>query len=225
MRRLRGALLTAGLLSLFSLPAGAESTEADSLRLVSSPLPDRVSRPRSGGWPIDTVMLHFISNAKESPEDPYQVEDVLDIFREYGVSAHYLVGRDGTVYALVDEVRAAFHGGKGEHALHPDRKNRVNEYSIGIEILAVGSQTDMEGLLTKSEYARVDSSQTGFTREQYTAIRLLLEDIAERHPKLVLDRHHVIGHDEYAPDRKNDPGELFDWSRIGLLPDGAGLAR
>ena len=31
-----------------------------------------------------------------------------------------------------------------------------------------------------------------------------------------LDRQHVIGHEEYNP-KKNDPGELFDWSRI--LPE------
>lgn len=28
------------------------------------------------------------------------------------------------------------------------------------------------------------------------------------------NRKHVLGHDEYAPGRKTDPGELFDWERL-----------
>ncbi len=35
----------------------------------------------------------------------------------------------------------------------------------------------------------------------------------------LLNRRQVVGHDEYAPDRKQDPGELFEWARLGL-PEG-----
>jgi N-acetyl-anhydromuramyl-L-alanine amidase AmpD len=37
-----------------------------------------------------------------------------------------------------------------------------------------------------------------------------------RHPEVAPARTHIIGHDEYAPGRKTDPGELFDYTQIGL---------
>ena len=49
---------------------------------------------------------------------------------------------------------------------------------------------------------------------QYTALSALLDDICTRN-SIPKNRSHVIGHDEYNP-AKNDPGELFDWSRIGI---------
>lgn len=32
----------------------------------------------------------------------------------------------------------------------------------------------------------------------------------------LIDRRHIIGHSDYAPKRRRDPGVVFDWSRIGL---------
>jgi N-acetylmuramoyl-L-alanine amidase len=39
-----------------------------------------------------------------------------------------------------------------------------------------------------------------------------------RHP---LPAHHVVAHSDIAPDRKQDPGELFDWE--GLAANGVGF--
>ena len=106
-----------------------DSLAADSLQVVDRLLSNKVSKPRNPSLEIDTVVLHFISNVVESPSDPYRVEDVLDIFETYTVSAHYLIDRDGTIFRLVPENRVAYHGGKGSHPLHPDRPNKINEYS------------------------------------------------------------------------------------------------
>jgi len=42
-----------------------------------------------------------------------------------------------------------------------------------------------------------------------------------------IPRHRVVGHSDIAPDRKADPGELFDWARlaragVGIWPEPAG---
>ena len=207
------------LLSIIFLAASV----ADTLRIsrptiADSLLPLKNSRPRPEGIIVDTIVLHFISNAKETPSDPYRVEDVLEIFKRYKLSSHYLVARDGSIHRLVDDSRAAFHGGKGTHALYPDRKNKINDYSIGIEILAIGTREDTEGILTDNEYGRVDSSLIGYTDEQYRALQNLISELSHRFPEIALDRSHIIGHEEYAPGRKGDPGELFDWDRTGLDP-------
>ena len=39
-----------------------------------------------------------------------------------------------------------------------------------------------------------------------------------RHP---IDQRNVVAHSDIAPDRKQDPGELFDWQ--GLAANGVGL--
>jgi N-acetyl-anhydromuramyl-L-alanine amidase AmpD len=152
----------------------------------------------------------------ESPEDPYRVEDVLDIFETYGVSAHYLIDRKGTILRLVSEDRIAYHGGKGKHTLHPDRPNQINNYSIGIELLAIGSEEDMKGFLTHEQHGEIEISLLGYTEKQYASLRRLIEYLVVRYSGIEADRRHIIGHDEYAPDRKNDPGELFDWDELEL---------
>ena len=88
----------------------------------------------------------------------------------------------------------------------------MNLYSIGIELVGIGSQQDMALYLTKAEYKKLDKDLLGFTDDQYTALRALVEDVYARH-NIPMDTEHVIGHEQYNP-KKNDPGELFDWSRI-----------
>ena len=88
----------------------------------------------------------------------------------------------------------------------------MNKYSIGIEMLAVGSKKDMETYLTSAEYDSVPKEHIGFTDEQYASLKLLIEDICQRYD-IPFDREHIIGHNEYNP-KKNDPGELFDYGRL-----------
>ena len=88
----------------------------------------------------------------------------------------------------------------------------MNKYSIGIELLAIGSQKDMSTYLTAAEYAALNEDLIGFTDEQYSSLKELLNDICNRYG-IAYDRQHIIGHDEYNP-KKSDPGELFDWEKL-----------
>lgn len=106
---------------------------------------------------------------------------------ECEVSAHYLIDRAGKVFRLVDEAHRAWHAGNGKWAGRED----VNSRSIGIELDNDGSSF--------------------FPDEQMTALEELLSDILYRHG---LEPKDVIGHSDMAPDRKVDPGRLFDWQRL-----------
>ncbi|RKQ34763.1 N-acetylmuramoyl-L-alanine amidase [Oceanobacillus halophilus] len=176
-------------------------------------LPNENSKPRTE--PITHLVLHFSSNVIVNPEDPFRMEDIRQTFMDYGVSAHYLIGRDGAIYSLVPEERVAYHAGKGELSDFPQYKNRLNDYSIGIEIMAIGTKEEMSIMMDESKYEEIDSDHIGYTDAQYDALVKLIDNVIERHPSIKKDRKHIIGHDEYAPGRKTDPGELFDWSRIG----------
>ncbi|WP_231515001.1 N-acetylmuramoyl-L-alanine amidase [Oceanobacillus salinisoli] len=177
-------------------------------------LPDENSKIRE--TPITHVLIHFTSNVLNKPDDPYQYEDIRKVFMDYGLSAHYLIGRNGEIYQLVPENRVAFHAGKGGLANFPEYKDKLNDYSIGIEMMAIGTKEEMSIMMSEDFYESIHPKDIGYTDAQYESLTLLLKDIWTRNPSVKKDRDHIIGHDEYAPDRKTDPGTLFDWSRIGF---------
>lgn len=158
------------------------------------------------------VMIHFCSAVVDHPEDPYRMEYVRQTFIDADVSIHYIIDRDGTVYCYIPEDRTAWHAGKGEWLGDEKYTNKMNLYSIGIELVGIGSADDMSMYMTKSEYKKLDKSLLGFTDAQYEALKALVTDVCQRND-IPMDRDHVIGHEDFSPQR-NDPGELFDWSRI-----------
>jgi N-acetyl-anhydromuramyl-L-alanine amidase AmpD len=165
---------------------------------------------------ITHIVLHFMSNVVASPERPYDIAENHAVLRDYGASAHYIVDRQGAVYLAVPEEYAARHAGKGALAGFPDYEDRLDRHSVGIEILGIGTREEMLCYIPASVYDGLDPSLPGFTEEQYTAVNALVNDIIARHPGIEPSRAHVIGHDEYAPGRKTDPGALFDWSRLDI---------
>ncbi|MDC3413233.1 LysM peptidoglycan-binding domain-containing protein [Terrihalobacillus insolitus] len=188
------------------------SNQKRDVPITDATLPYQNSKTRTEK--VTHVMIHFISNAGVKPNDPYNAKDVYRIFLDYGLSAHYMIGRDGEIYQLVDESRVAFHSGKGNLPEFPTYQNKMNEYSIGIELLAVGTRDEMLSMMSGKTYDSINPSDIGYTDAQYRSLNLLLETIFDRYPSVLRNRKHVVGHDEYAPERKTDPGSLFDWSRI-----------
>ena len=151
------------------------------------------------GTVVDVIVVHYTSAAAVAPPAPFGRESVLKIFCDYGVSSHYLIGRKGGVCRLVPEEMKAWHAG-GSIMPEPDNRQAVNEFSIGIELLATAT--------------------SGFTPSQYSSLSQLCGDIERRYGRRFL----YVGHDQIAGDRavalglrgepKNDPGKLFDWKRF-----------
>lgn len=106
---------------------------------------------------------------------------------EFEVSAHYLIGADGTIIQMVDEARRAWHAGAGRWGDVAD----VNSRSIGIEL-------DNDG-------------QSVFVEPQMRALERLLTGVMRRWS---IRPERVVGHSDTAPDRKVDPGPHFDWQRL-----------
>ena len=163
-------------------------------------------------YPPEYVMVHFISAVMTHREEPYHLPHVRDIFVQYNTSVHYIIERDGTVHCYVPEDRVAWHAGAGDWQEEERFHNAMNQYAIGIELVAMGSEADMSIYMSGKEYRALDDSLKGFTQAQYDSLKLLVADICERNA-IPMDRDHVIGHEEYSP-TKTDPGDLFDWSRL-----------
>lgn len=115
------------------------------------------------------------------------------------VSAHYLVGRSGSIHQLVGDEQRAWHAGGGSWGGITD----INSVSIGIEL-------DNDG-------------EAEFSETQIVALLGLLDDLCTR---LHIPRRQIIAHYDLAPTRKRDPNAHFPWKRLaqegfGIWPDDA----
>jgi N-acetylmuramoyl-L-alanine amidase len=113
------------------------------------------------------------------------------------VSSHYLVYEDGRIFHLVREEDRAWHAGGGAYGGETD----MNSASIGIEIANGGH----------------DAGLPPYPKVQIDSVLALTHDIMTRHG---LGPHLLIGHSDWTPTRKPDPGEHFPWHRF----EEAGLA-
>jgi len=164
-------LLAAGLLTAACAPLGP-SVPGEVVR-VASPNFD-VRRP-------NYVILHQTSSNS--------VERALATLRnpERKVSAHYLIGRDGTVYQLVAEDARAWHAGVSYWGGATD----LNSASIGIEL-------DNDG-------------EEAYAEPQIVRLLEVLRDLKERYR---IPQANFLGHGDVAPGRKVDPSARFPWERL-----------
>jgi N-acetylmuramoyl-L-alanine amidase len=151
--------------------------------------------PRPGSGVVDLLILHYTGMQSAAEALARLCNPAAQ------VSAHYVIDEDGAVFRLVPEERRAWHAGVSCWAGRRD----VNGASIGIELVNPGHEFGYRG----------------FPEPQMAALEALCRDILARHP---IPARHVLGHSDVAPQRKEDPGELFDWPRlaragIGLWPE------
>lgn len=131
------------------------------------------------------------------------------------VSAHLVIGRDGSVTQLVAFNRRAWHAGRSQWAGRSD----LNSCSIGVELdnkgklHRVGNQwrswfgevvpdDEVAEAIQKDEHVR--SGWHTYSAEQLEALRKVGAALATEYRL-----SDVMGHEDIAPGRKNDPGPLF----------------
>nr|WP_244316722.1 N-acetylmuramoyl-L-alanine amidase [Pannonibacter sp. XCT-34] len=140
---------------------------------------------RRPGAAIDMIVLHYTG----MQDGESALQRLCDPRAE--VSAHYLVEEDGAILQCVPEARRAWHAGtsfwKGE--------TDINSRSIGIEIVNPGHAWGYRP----------------FPPAQVEAVIALVADIAARH---AIAPWRILAHSDVAPERKDDPGELFPWDLL-----------
>lgn len=114
------------------------------------------------------------------------------------VSAHYLIGQDGTIRHLVHEANVAWHAGASVWKGAPN----VNDYSVGLELV-----NDNTGTMPYPE-------------PQLAATAALVAAICQDHGVRLED---VVGHLDVAPGRKTDPAG-FPWADFRARLSAAGIA-
>ena len=146
--------------------------------------------------PLDMLVLHY-TGMKDGPSALARMQED----KEPRVSAHYMVEEDGRAFALVPEDKRAWQAGRSWWRGDED----LNSRSIGIEIVNPGHEWGYRP----------------FPEPQIAAVLELCQGILSRWP---IPQNRIVAHSDIAPDRKEDPGELFPWKRfaeagVGLWPE------
>ncbi len=155
-------------------------------------LPSPNQDDRPATTPIDLLVLHYTG----MPTAAEAIARLRDPAAR--VSAHYVVEEDGAIRRLVPEERRAWHAGVSFWRGHV----ALNDRSIGIEIVNPGHA----------------HGYRDFPVLQLAAVCDLALAVLGRHP---IPARNVLAHSDIAPDRKEDPGERFDWA--ALAANGVGL--
>ena len=160
------------------------------------PSPNFDERPNNDS--IDLIVIHAIS----LPAGHYNTQLIKDLFlncldpgkdeflgsiKDLKVSSHFLITRKGELIQFVSTHKRAWHAGISSYK---GRKN-CNDFSIGIEL---------EGC-----------DEEKFEKPQYHSLSKLINFLSI---DLQINKQSIVGHADIAPDRKTDPGPLFDWTLL-----------
>lgn len=137
---------------------------------------------RANGKSIDLIILHYTGMTEANAARTRLCDPASQ------VSAHYVIERDGKIWQLVAESERAWHSGLSYWQGETD----INSTSIGIELVNRGHQFGYQT----------------FPTVQITNCISLVQGIMQRH---AIAPQRVLAHSDVAPQRKEDPGELFPW--------------
>ena len=107
------------------------------------------------------------------------------------MAAHIVIHRNGDVIQYVRFHDLARHAGISLFA----GRDKCNEFSIGIEL---------EGFANNPDWP--------FTEEQYASLTRITKELMRTYPAITPAR--IVGHEDIAPERKQDPGNFFEWERF-----------
>lgn len=128
-----------------------------------------------------------------------------------GASAHIVVDRDGTIYQCRPFNRTCGHAGasKWKDPKTGIEYTRLNSCSIGIEIANGGDSyptkfSKFTPVNARHKNGGHEKTWERYTPEQIAAVRELSKALVKRY-----NLDDVVGHEDIAPSRKNDPGPAF----------------
>ncbi len=166
------------------------------LKIIQTPSPNFNARRA----PFETGPQYLMMHYTDGPSAERARYLLTRTDTEHPVSAHYLIDEDGTIEQLVDDTQRAWHAGNGNWRGITD----MNSASIGIEVQNPGHSYGLRP----------------FPPGQIAALIALSHALMQRWK---IPPENVIGHSDFAPGRKVDPGPFFPWEElakhgIGIWP-------
>ena len=156
---------------------------------TTAPRVDNSFTSRSQSERIKFIIIHYTFG---------DLDRSLETLTQKDVSSHYLLTDTAKpfFYKLVDESQQANHAGLSSWKIY----NQLNAASIGIEIVNLGFIDTHEG---RAWYP--------YPQLQIDQLILLLKRLVARYE---IKPQNILGHNEIAPQRKQDPGPMFPWKQL-----------
>jgi len=187
--------------------------EGSTVKKLSCP---KNNRKFGAGYP-DSVIIHYTAGSNAENSANYLCKDSVK------ASAHLVIGRDARIFQLVPFDTIAWHAGESAY----NGRSGYNNFSIGIEL-------DNAGLLTKTKEgyqtwfgneisanevikARHRNEATERNWQTYTQVQL---QACREVCILLIEKYAIkemLGHEEIAPLRKQDPGPAFPLDKMRNL--------
>lgn len=195
-------------------------TDEDGFNAYTDPphFNDRVTRdetPLDYAWTlprlrriVDQIVIHYDQTGTSAR--------CFEVLQKRGLSAHFLIDTDGTIYQTLDLKERAWHA------------SVANSRSVGIEIAHDGATESPTPGAVKGQIQGRTLYQQPFTDAQYDALADLVAALRRALPRITLDYPRetalltperfaafrgVIGHYHVSVE-KIDPGPAFDWRRL-----------
>lgn len=160
------------------------------------PTPNFNQRP---GHEISLIVIHCIALPPHHYGGPYidhlftnsldpKVDPYFEGIYKQELSTHLFINRQGKITQYVSFLDRAWHAGRSSYSGHVE----CNDYGIGIELEGADDDT--------------------YTDEQYERLNEVIKLLQRTYPEI---QDHIASHSEVAPTRKTDPGQFFDYARIG----------
>lgn len=169
---------------------------------------------QSGDLVPDFLVMHFTAGSSYDSSIVHLTNPAAK------ASAHLVIGRNGQITQLVPFDKVAWHAGRSRWR----GRTGLNRHSIGIELDNAG-RLDWQGGAWRAWFGRSypeeevavaahkhEGVQTGwhlYTENQISAALAAAQAIAAEY-----EIDDVLGHDDIAPERKQDPGPAFPMDRF-----------
>lgn len=197
------------------------------------------------GTTVDLLLLHYAVDPEQR-----RTWDALDVARGFArhdertASAHFVVGRDGSLVQCVDVEDTAWHAGtsrksgpsrfpefaSGTLAATPAVRGSVNRRSVGVEICNVGWAVDpfriqpenLEAGLRHRNPRSTSKRWESYRPDQIIALEGLVAELRKAAPTLrwVCGHEDVAHYDVTGKGSKLDPGPAFPWGAIDWCAHG-----
>ena len=166
---------------------------------------------------IDGAAIHFISAKNILPNDPFNLEAIMDIFKKYRVSAKYLIRRDGTVIELVPDSHKAYHAGYSRM----NGRDSCNDFTDSFELEGgIGFDYTDDQPIVLAELLAQSMTKNQYTLDWIKGHDEIRKNWLDKYPKKA-ERRKAKGK---PISKKRDPGDHFPWIQLNEMLAGVSAA-
>jgi N-acetylmuramoyl-L-alanine amidase len=185
-----------------------------------NPVQDKETPNKGGTLDPQFLIMHFTAARSAASAIDWLLNPASS------ASAHLVIARDGTITQLAPFNRVTWHAGKSSWG----ELSGLNKYSIGIELDNAGKMERKNGKWTawfgatypETEVHEAKHKNDGESAGWHIFTEVQLEVAAQVAATLVqhYELRDILGHDDIAPGRKNDPGPAFPMESFKSVGEG-----